>query len=137
MDKGTRNYAIILGLFVIGITWLLLYEDPNASALNDLLEANQEIAEFPYEFKVVSVKDGRAIVTTPRSTVVPVEQVLGQLFPRVKGKAPESKEFQQAQAELARIQKMVAATILKAPDIDHIQWQLDRDWLMQQGIVIN
>jgi len=73
-------------------------------------------------------------MSTPRSPAVPVERVLGLLFPEVAGQPGDSPAFQAAQQRLARIQTRARDLVLEAPDIDHVRWELDRDWLMRHGI---
>lgn len=137
MDRGSRNYLIFLIVLVVGLLVLVLYEDPRVSKLNGLLEKDVEITDFPYPFRVISVVDGVATLSTPRSTDVPVAQVLGILFPKVAGRAPNSVEFQRAQQHLATVQTRVRELILAEPTIARVSWQLDRNWLSQHGLVLN
>jgi len=101
MDRGTRNYLLFIGILVAGLLVLFLYEDPRVGELNDRLEQDPEVADFPYPFRVLEVDHGVATLSSPRSTEVPVEQVLGLLFPIVAGRSADSPEFQQAQRSLA------------------------------------
>ncbi len=136
MDRGSRNYLIFLTVLVAGLLVIFLYEDPMVSKLNDMLEEDLKITSFPYAFRVVRVDDGVATLSTPRSTDVPVEQVMGILFPKVAGCAPDSAEFQKAQQHLAAVQTRVRELILAEPGVKRISWQLDRNWLTQHGLVL-
>ena len=137
MDRGTKIYLLFLSVLVAGLLVLFLYEDPQVGKLNALLEQDPELADFPYPFRVVKVDDGVATLSTPRSTEVPVERVLGLLFPQIAGRSPESAEFQQAQQLLALVQTRARDLILDAPDIRRVNWQLDKNWLSQHGLVVN
>jgi hypothetical protein len=134
MDRGTKIYAGVLALLVLALLVLFLYQDPKVSSLNGVLENDPEIADFPYPFRVLSVNDGVASLSTPRSTEVPVERVLGILFPSVSGKSPESPEFQQAQQKLAQVQNKVRKLIMADAQIERIDWRLDHTWLSQHGL---
>ena len=136
MDRGTRIYTLVLTAFILGLVILFLYQDPKVSDLNDNLENDAEIEAFPYRFTVVSVGNGIATISTPRSTEVPVERILGILFPQVVGRKAGSAEFQKAQKELARIQTKARDIVLSDPEIKSMRWQLDRSWLSQHGVIL-
>lgn len=134
MDRGTKIYSIILGLLTLALAIIFLYESPKVSELNDRLESITMIDEFPYHFKVLRINDGTAIMSSPRSTDVPVSKMLGILFPEVKGKSTQSSEFQKAQKTLAEVQKLAKDTVISDISIKKISWELDRSWLLQHGI---
>ena len=65
-----------------------------------------------------------------------MSKILGILFPRVKGESTQSTEFRQAQQALARVQKLTRDTVLADKDIKQVSWELDREWLTQQGVLL-
>ncbi len=134
LDRGTKVYAALLGTLVLGLIFLALYEPPQVSRLNDRLEADEQIGSFPYAFRVLRISNGIAVMSTPRSSAVPVARVLDKIFPGVGNSAPDSPLFQEMQAKLADTQKQAKAIVMEDPEIKRVQWELDRDWLMQQGI---
>lgn len=134
LDKGTRIYAAILGAIVLGLIFLALYEPPIVSDLNDRLEADEHVGNFPYAFRVMRVDNGVAVMSTPRSSAVPVAQVLDKIFPGLGNSDPASPLFQELQAQLATTQKRARTIVLENPEIRRVRWQLDRDWLTQHGI---
>ncbi len=136
LDRGTKIYALVLMTLVAGLVFLALYESPVVSKLNDKLQADPQIAGFPYPFKVLRVSNGVAEMSTPRSSVVPVSQVLGKIFPDLGNAAPSSSRFQAFQSQLASTQKRAKAIVMKDPEIKRIQWKLDRDWLSSHGVVL-
>ncbi|HHH40364.1 MAG TPA: glutamate-ammonia-ligase adenylyltransferase [Sedimenticola sp.] len=134
LDRGTRIYAAFLLALILGLVLLALYEPPRVAELNDLLESDPQVSASPYPFRVLRVEGATAVMSTPRSPAVPVERVLGLLFPEVAGQPGDAPAFQAAQQRLARIQTRARDLVLEAPDIDHVRWELDRDWLMRHGI---
>ncbi len=134
MDRGTKIYAAILGTFIVVMTFVFLYESPKVSELNDRLESIKSINEFPYRFKVLRINNGTAIMSSPRSTDVPVSRILGLLFPEVKNKSLQSAEFQSAQKKLAFVQNKARETVMSDKDVSRVSWELDRSWLLQHGI---
>ncbi len=136
MDRGTKIYALILGLVTLTLAFVFLYESPKVSELNDQLESIRSIKEFPYHFKVLRIENHTAVMSTPRSTDVPVARILGILFPQVKGLSTQSADFQKAQKKLATVQNKARLTVIADKEINKVRWELDRSWLLQHGISI-
>ena len=53
------------------------------SALNDLLRADPQLAAYPYRFEVLSLENGVAEISSPRSAQVPVVQFLRLVHPEL------------------------------------------------------
>ncbi len=136
MDRGTKIYATILAMFVLILAFAFFYKSPKVNDLNEHLDAQLKIKNFPYHFQVVHIDADTAIMSSPRSVDMPVSRILGFVFPLVKGLSTQSKAFQEAQKKLAETQILAKKIVLADPDINHVQWQLDRDWLLQHGIVL-
>ena len=134
LDRGTRNYAIFLLALAAGLIALALYEPPVVRELNKKLEQDPLVSTFPYEFRVLRVENGAAVMSTPRSPAVPVERVLGILFPDIAGQPGDSPGFQEAQKKLATVQTRARDLVLHDPRVKRVRWELDRDWLMQHGL---
>ncbi len=134
MDKFTRNYSIILGIIVLVVLVWALYEDPDVSALNDLLEQDVAVDNYPYEFQVLRLQNGSAVMSTPRSSEFPVHRALGILFPHLANRAQDNPDVMQAQQELAEIQKKAMAIVMESGKVKNVRWELDKDWLRQHGI---
>ena len=137
MDRGTKIYASILGIICITLAAVFLYETPKVRELNNRLEAINEINDFPYQFKVLRVENGIATLNSPVSIDLPCGKVIGIIFPSIKGKSLLSSEYQDAQKLLAKVQMLAGKTIKSDPDINKIAWELDRSWLIQNGVSLN
>jgi len=135
MDRYTRNYLILLSLIAAAIlAWWLSSLDFRATEINDILAEDPQIAAYPYPFRVLSVKNGSATLSSPRSFEVPVIRFLGIIEPGLAGKAQTDPGIMAAQAALVRVQKHAAALVKAQPDVERIRWQLDRDWYLERGI---
>ena len=134
MDRGTKIYGIFLAVFTLALGITFFYESPKTSELNNRLESISIIDEFPYHFKVLRINNGTAVMSSPRSTDVPVSRILGILFPEVKGKSTQSSEFQKAQKALAKVQILARETVISDAEIKTVSWELDRSWLLKNGI---
>ncbi len=137
MDRGTKIYALILGLICLTLAVVFLYETPKVRELNNRLEAINEINDFPYQFKVLRVENDIATLNSPVSIDLPCGKVIGIIFPSIKGKSLLSSEYQDAQKLLAKVQMLAGKTIKSDPDINKIAWELDRSWLIQNGVSLN
>ena len=136
LDRGTKIYAAVLGAVVLVLIFLALYTPPQVAHLNGRLEADEQVGGFPYPFRVLRVSNGVAVMSTPRSSAVPVAQVLDKIFPGLGNSDPASPLFRELQDKLAGTQKRAKAIVLKDPEIKRVQWELDRDWLSAHGITL-
>lgn len=66
MDKFTRNYSIVLGVVVVVLLawWINSIWQPDVWEINEVLDADAELADYPYQFRVVRFEDGVAILST-------------------------------------------------------------------------
>ncbi len=136
MNKGTKLYALVLVALCVGLVFAFFYQPARVRELNQKLENKPEIRNFPYHFKVLRISQGIATINSPISTEVPCGKVIGLIFPQLKGQSLLSDEYQQAREQLARVQTEIEKNILDEPDIQQIKWQLDRGWLIQNGVNI-
>ena len=137
MDRGTKIYGIVLGTFCIVLAVIFLYESPKVQDLNNQLESIKEINDFPYQFKVLRVNNGIATMNSPISTELPCGKVITIIFPSLKGKSLLSPEYQNAQKLLAKVQMLASKSVKSDQDISRIVWELDRSWLIQNGVSLN
>ena len=97
MDKFTRNYSIILGIVVVCLLILFIYEDPELTELNDMLQADTVLNAYPYKFRVVRLENSVATMTTPRSADFPAFRALGLLFPVLENLPQDDQRLMQGQ----------------------------------------
>jgi len=135
LSRGERIYlAVVVAVILAGLSWWGFSYDRRATAANDLLRQRPEIANYPYVFKVLSVENGVARVSTPRSAEAPAIRFLALLDPSLGGKSTNDPALIAAERHLARIQSRVAKALLTQADIHEIKWQLDREWYLEHGI---
>ena len=129
---GGIIFLIIIGIFAV---WKFQH-NPLVAELNNLLQEDAEISQFDYPFRVLSVHDRIASVSTPRSPEVSVLRYLALSHKELDVSNPDSPEMIAAQKDLARIQSEVRKRIVAHPGIDKVQWQLDKQWYLQHGVEI-
>lgn len=138
MDTFTRRYLIFLSMiFVVGGLYWFSNLDFRAGELTSLIEADNELAEYPYTFTVVSVTNGVATMLSPRSADSPAPTALKIMFPELAAASVQSDEMQFAQKELAYLQSKAANIVKGQPDIKSIRWTLDVRWLENHGVTVN
>lgn len=137
LDNFTRNYLyILMGLALIGVIWWLSNLDFRVIEINELLEADTELAAYPYPFRVKSLENGVAEVSSPRSAKLSAIQSLRVMYPELKQHNAVSDEMVAAQKELARVQSYAGQLVKRQEDVKTIRWILDQQWLAKHGIYV-
>jgi hypothetical protein len=136
MDRFTRNYSIglVVALAALAAFWIASSWHPRVHALNQILEADPSLAAYPYQFRVLSLENGIATMSTPRSFDFPVIRFLAIIHPELAGAGQDDPRMMAAQQDLANHQKKAMALIMKQPDVKAVQWQLDTEWLAEHGV---
>ncbi len=136
MDRFTRNYSIVLGSIILLFIAYALYENPDVSDLNDLLEEDKAIASYLYQFRVLRVSNGIATMSSPRSAAFPVYRVLGLLNPYLANRSQDDPDLMKAQDELADVQKRAQKIVIESASVNRVVWELDKNWLSQHGVQV-
>ena len=132
--KLSARPLIGFGLVAALVLVFVASRDPRVAELNDLLEADQELADYPYAFRVLELDEGIAVMTSPRSAEVPVKDFLGAAFPRLRRLPVTDPAVMDAQQELAARQARAADLVSQQADVRSVRWELDRRWLQQHGV---
>jgi hypothetical protein len=137
MDRFTRNYSIGLGTLALALAAIWVYSSwsPRVWEINALLESDPTIAAYPYQFRVRSLKDGVATISTPRSFDVPTIQFLGILYPGLAKLDQDDPRMVAAERKLIDVQKRAMGLVEAQPDVKQVSWALDVRWLADRGVV--
>lgn len=138
MDRFTRNYSIAIGIILIGALafWINSVWKPDAWDLDSVLASDPKISSYPYRFRVVSLENGVATISTPRSFDIPAYRFLAIIHPNLTNKADNDPEVIAAQQDLIDHQKHAQGLILSQPQVQSVQWELDTQWLAARGISV-
>ncbi len=137
LDDFSRRYLYLLGaVAVIGLVGWLVSLDFRAAQLNDLLEADAELAAYPYQFRVLTLENGVARMSSPRSAQMSALQGLRVMYPELKNLGADSPRLMEAQERLAQVQFRAAALVREQEDVDRVDWVLDERWLASHGIYV-
>jgi len=137
MDSFTRKYlGLLTGVAVIGLFWWLLSLDSRVGELNAALDADPELAGYPYQFRVLSLEGGIAEISSPRSAEVPVMRFLRVAFPDLANTAVTSPQMMAAQQRLAKLQSRAADRVREHPEVHGVRWTLDQRWYAERGVTV-
>lgn len=137
MDDFTRKYLYFLASVVfVGLIWWMSSLDFRARQINTLINADAELSVYPYSFRVLSVKEGVAELSSPRSAEFSAIQSLRIMFPELKEASAVSDEMMAAQKELARVQSSAGKLVKSQEGIHTVRWVLDAQWLSEHGMSV-
>lgn len=126
--------AIALVLLALTLSWAPNGIRPRIWQLNELLQQDEVIAQYPYDFRVLTFLGGVATITSPRASTVPEEWYLTVIDPALAGKAADAPEVTAARERLYGTEMRIIALMLSQDDIDSVVWTLDRAWYHRHGV---
>jgi hypothetical protein len=136
-QKLKKPYWLILAvLFIVGLDWFIQAPDSRARQLTAVLteQGSEELKKYPYQFWVMRVDGGTAMLSTPRSREVPALKVLKVLYPEIDTSNPNDPQFVAAEKRLAEVQAEARKIIAAQPGVTDVRWELDRKWLASRSI---
>lgn len=137
MDRFARNYLIGLSAVIgLGLLYYLASSDPRVGELNDLLKADQELADYVYPFRVLELTNGVAVMSSPRSASVPVVQFLRAAYPELGQTAVTDPAMMAAQDRLAAVQSRAAELVRAEADVRGVRWRIDEQWFREHGVFL-
>jgi hypothetical protein len=122
-----KQFIIVMLVAALFVGWLG-WRGFEVISLNHALKADDIVANYPYQHRVVRVEGSTAIMTSLRSLETPTRDALNAIFPSMQNLADTSRQWQQAERELAQVQARAGDIILGQGSIDRIRWELDKNW---------
>ena len=137
LDAFSKRYLAALAIIaLLAGAWWLLGIDSRVAELNALLDADSELAAYPYSFRVRSLENGVAEMSSPRSAQLSATRGLRVMFPELANAGAVSPEMMAAQERLAGVQSRAAALVTAQADVGRVRWVLDEQWLSGHGIYV-
>lgn len=138
LDAFTRRYLVVLIVVAVSaLSWWFLTWDSRVSQLNELLRSEPLLAAYPYQFEVLSLNNGVADVSSPRSAEVSTIQFLRIIHPALRQEGALSPAMMEAQDKLVQVQSEASRLIESQSDVASIRWSLDRSWYSQHGVYLD
>ena len=134
MSRGMKIYAATLVAIVFVIAFNILYEPSEVRELNALLAQEEQLKDYPYQFRVLQIDNGVAVISSPRAAGVSVPAIVKVIDPSLKDLPVTDERIFEAQRHLAEIQSSAKRLIEDRPNVERIRWKLDEEWLRNHGI---
>lgn len=136
MDSLTRNSIIIsiilFVLLIVSIGWDRFGVRPRIWELNDVLEQDPVLTNYPYHFKVLQFLNGVATLTSPHANAVPIQPFLATIDPALGGNTDPA--MINAAQRLTEVEMRAVELMTAEPDVDSVVWSLDRAWYHKHNI---
>lgn len=134
MSRGMKIYAFFIAALALTVMVNIFYEPSEVRALNAVLKQDDKLNSYPYRFRVLAVKNGVAVMTSPRSADVPVPVIIKVIDPSLQNVSVSEERFFEAQQTLADLQAYAREQVMAQEGISRVIWKLDEEWLLSHGI---
>lgn len=125
--SDSRQFIFVMIVAALFVSWLG-WRGYVVMELNESIRSHDEIADYPYPFRVLRVEGQTAVMSTLRSPRIATDQALRELFPSLRGAPQKSSEINRLEQEYARLQARASQAVLASPRIDRVRWELDENW---------
>lgn len=134
MSRGMKVYGFFIAALALTVMVNIFYEPSEVRALNAVLKQDDKLNSYPYHFRVLAVKNGVAVMTSPRSADVPVPVIIKVIDPSLQNVSVSEERFFEAQQALADLQAYARERVMAQEGISRVIWKLDEEWLLSHGI---
>ncbi|MCK7576354.1 MAG: hypothetical protein MZV65_10955 [Chromatiales bacterium] len=132
MDRLTLTSIIASAAFLIFLIVTLTWHNdelrPRVWQLNEVLEQDPMLAEYPYDFKVLLFLNGVVTLTSPHASEAPLRPFLNRIDPSLADKPADAPEVVEADRRFRAIEMQAIQVMLSQPDVESVIWSLDRAW---------
>ncbi len=122
--KQFLTVMLVAALFVGWLGW----RGFEVISLNQTLKADEMVANYPYQHRVLRVEGSTAIMSSLRSHDTSTRFALTTIFPAMRNLREDDRGWQIAERELARVQARAGDLVLGASGIRRVRWELDENW---------
>jgi hypothetical protein len=129
-----KIYAFFIAALALTVMVNIFYEPSEVRALNAVLKQDDKLNSYPYRFRVLAVKNGVAVMTSPRSADVPVPVIIKVIDPSLQNVSVSEERFFEAQQTLADLQAYAREQVMAQEGISRVIWKLDEEWLLSHGV---
>ncbi len=112
-----KQFIIVMLVAAIFVGWLG-WRGFEVISLNQALKADDMVANYPYQHRVLRVEGGTAIMSSLRSHETSTHEALTTIFPSMRNLGDNHRDWQRAERELAQVQARAGDIVLSASGID-------------------
>jgi len=107
---------------------------PRIWQLNEVLEQDPVLAEYPYKFRALLFLNGVVTLTSPHASEVPLRPFLNRIDPSLADKPADAPEVAEAERAFRAVERHAVQVMLAQPDVNSVIWGLDRAWYHQNQV---
>ncbi|MDX1589943.1 MAG: hypothetical protein R3296_13475 [Oleiphilaceae bacterium] len=133
--SDSRQFLIVMIVATLFATWLG-WRGVTVINLNNAIQSNEQLAAYPYPFRVLRVEGQTAVMSTLRSPSVATGEAMKTLFPSLANHQPHSRELQRVEREFARLQALASEVVLERAAVRRVRWELDENWYYLNGMAL-
>lgn len=133
MMSDRKQFIIVMLVAAIFVGWLG-WRGFEVISLNHELKADDMVANYPYQHRVLRVEGTTAIMSSLRSHQTSTHEALTTIFPSMRNLGDNHRDWQRAERELAQVQARAGDIVLSAPGVDRVRWELDENWYHLAGM---
>lgn len=122
-----KQFIIVMLVAAIFVGWLG-WRGFEVISLNQELKADDMVANYPYQHRVLRVEGSTAIMSSLRSHQTSTHDALTTIFPSMRNLGDNHRDWQRAERELAQVQARAGDIVLNAAGVDRVRWELDENW---------
>lgn len=131
-----KQFLIVMLVAALFVGWLG-WRGFEVITLNQRLQADDVVASYPYQHRVLRVDGNTAVMSSLRSHDMSAREALATLFPNMRSLSEHNRDWQKAERAFAHVQARAGNIVLSASGISRIRWELDENWYhlraMRQG----
>lgn len=122
-----KQFLIVMLVAAVFVGWLG-WRGFEVISLNQRLQADERVADYPYQHRVLRVDGDTAVMSSLRSHDVSTRDALTNIFPSLEALNENHREWQRAEREFAQIQARAGDIVLASPRVSRVRWELDENW---------
>jgi hypothetical protein len=122
-----KQFILVMLVAALFVGWLG-WRGFEIISLNRALKADEMVADYPYQHRVLRVEGNTAVMSSLRSHSIATQTALATIFPSMSKLTDTHREWQRAERELAQVQARAGDIITARDGIDRIRWELDENW---------
>ncbi|MDX1635372.1 MAG: hypothetical protein R3280_12085 [Marinobacter sp.] len=122
-----KQFLIVMLVAAVFVGWLG-WRGFEVISLNQRLQADELVADYPYQHRVLRVDGDTAVMSSLRSHDVSTREALINIFPSLSALNENHREWQRAEREFAHIQARAGDIVLASPGVARVRWELDENW---------
>ncbi|MBS8240641.1 hypothetical protein DYI22_08980 [Marinobacter lipolyticus] len=122
-----KQFLVVMLVAAVFVGWLG-WRGFEVISLNQKLQADELVANYPYQHRVLRVEGSTAIMSSLRSHDTSTRYALTTIFPTMGRLGDDDRRWQHAERKLARVQARAGDIVLSSGGVNRVRWELDENW---------